>query len=191
MPDPMETSLARLDEAGGAGTRGRKDSLFGLFVDALNGVGSAIIIAIMALICADVAARGLFNHPIDGVAELVALSIIAVLFLQLASTLRHGRMTRADLFIDGFRKRHPLPGGILEALFSLAGVAVCVIIVWASWPKFAASWTGNEFIGIQGQFTAPTWPVRFLVILGSSLAGVQYAINVVENLRLACSRRAA
>ena len=187
----METSLASLDEAGGPDAPSPKQSWFGALVDGLNGLGSAIIIGIMTLVCADVAARGLFNHPIDGVAELVALAIIAVVFLQLASTLRHGRMTRADLFIDGFRKRHPVPGGILEALFSLAGIAVCAIIVWASWPKFMASWTGNEFIGIQGQFTAPTWPVRAIVILGAGLAAIQYALHVIEQLRLAASRRAA
>lgn len=191
MPDPMETSLESLDEAGAADTVGRKDSPFGLFVDGLNGLGSAIIIAIMALVCADVAARGLFNHPIDGVAELVALAIIAIVFLQLASTLRHGRMTKADLFIAGFRARRPLPGGILEALFDLAGTTVCVIIIWASWPKFVASWVGNEFIGIQGQFTAPTWPVRAIVILGAGLAAVQYGLHMIQNLRLALSRRAA
>lgn len=191
MPDPIETSLAKLDGAGEADRRAPKNSPFGIVVDGLNGVGSALILAIMALVCTDVAARGLFNHPIDGVAELVALAIIAIVFLQLASTLRHGRMTRADLFIDGFRKRRPLSGGILEALFDVAGITVCAIIVWASWPRFVASWTGNEFIGIQGQFTAPTWPVRALVIIGSGLAGVQYAIHLARNLRLAFSRRAA
>jgi TRAP-type mannitol/chloroaromatic compound transport system permease small subunit len=185
----VETSLASIEEIGEREMRRPKDSPFGLFVDALNGLGSAIIIAIMVLVCADVVGRGLLNQPIDGVAELVALSIIAVLFLQLASTLRHGRMTRADLFIDGFRRRHPLPGGILEALFSLSGIAVCVIIVWASWPRFVASWTGNEFIGIQGQFTAPTWPVRVIVIIGAGLAAVQYALHMIRNFRLALSRR--
>jgi TRAP-type mannitol/chloroaromatic compound transport system permease small subunit len=192
MPDPMETSLASLEEAGNrANPRAPKPSLFGAVIDGLNGLGSAIIIAIMVLVCADVVARGLLNQPIDGVAELVALAIIAVVFLQLASTLRHGRMTRADLFIDGFRKRHPLPGGVLEAVFDVAGIAVCGIIVWASWPKFMASWTGNEFIGIQGQFTAPTWPVRAIVILGAGLAAVQYGLHMIQNLRLALSRRTA
>lgn len=189
MADPLESSVLTEPEA--AGKDGPPDSPFGFLVDGLNAIGSAIIIAIMVLVCADVAARGLFNHPIDGVAELVALAIIAVVFLQLASTLRHGRMTRADLFIDGFRKRKPLAGGILEAVFSIAGMGVCLIILWASWPKFVASWTGNEFIGIQGQFTAPTWPVRGIVILGSGLAAIQYAMHMAQNLRLAFSRRSA
>lgn len=189
MSDPTEASLASLEGSGAADKHAPANSPFGFIVDGLNGLGSALILAIMALVCADVVARGLFNHPIDGVAELVALAIIAVVFLQLASTLRHGRMTRADLFIDGFRRRRPLAGGVLEAVFCLAGIAVCLIIVWASWPRFVASWTGNEFIGIQGQFTAPTWPVRALVIIGSGLAAVQYGIHMIRNLWLALGRR--
>jgi TRAP-type mannitol/chloroaromatic compound transport system permease small subunit len=158
-------------------------SPFGRLVDGMNGVGSALIFAIMFLICADVLARDLFNQPIDGVAELVAMSIIAIVFLQLASTLRHGRMSRADLFIDPFKARHPAPGFALQALFDLAGVATCVIIAWASWPVFVRAWTDSEFIGVQGVFTAPTWPVKALVVAGSAIAAIQYLLLALRSGR--------
>jgi len=50
-----------------------RDSLFGYAVDGLNGAGSLLIFAVMALMCADVLSRNLIDRPIDGVAELVAI----------------------------------------------------------------------------------------------------------------------
>jgi len=168
---------------------GRPDWAFGIAVDALNSLGSLLIIAIMIVVCADIAARGLFNWPIDGVSELVGIAIVVIVFLQLASTLRHGRMARADLFINSFRARHPLGGGLLQALFGLAGLAVCGIILRATWPRFSAAWTGNEFVGVHGQFTAPTWAVRLIVMVGTAVAVVQFAVLVVRDVRLAIERR--
>ncbi len=85
-------------------------SAFGRVVDSLNAAGSVVIGVIMVLMCADVLLRNLINHPIEGVAELVATSVIVIVFLQLPATLRHGRMSRADLFIDPFVQRRPRAG---------------------------------------------------------------------------------
>jgi TRAP-type mannitol/chloroaromatic compound transport system permease small subunit len=164
---------------------------FGLTVDSLNSLGSLLIIAIMVLVCVDIASRGLFNWPIDGVSELVGIAIVVIVFLQFASTLRHGRMARADLFINKFRARHPLAGGVLQAFFDFAGLVVCAVMVWATWPRFVAAWTGNEFVGVHGQFTAPTWPVRLVVMLGAAVALVQFAILIVEDVRAAIARRSS
>ena len=155
-----------------AGPRG----FFGRVVDALNAVGSLVIAAVMLLMCADVALRNLANRPIDGVAELVATSIIVIVFLQLPATLRHGRISRADLFIDPFIARRPRAGRRLRALFSLAGVFACGLIAYATWPLLAKAWSDSEFLGVQSVFTFPTWPMRAVVVLGGALACVQYAL---------------
>jgi len=158
-------------------------SPFGHLVDGLNGLGSVVIGLVMLLMCADVAMRNAFNRPIDGVAELVAASIIVIVFLQLPGTLRHGRMSRADLFLDPFMLKRPRAGLRLRALFSLFGIFACGVIAYATWPLLTRSWTDNEFLGIEGVFTFPTWPMRFVVTLGSLLAAVQYALLVWHDLR--------
>jgi TRAP-type mannitol/chloroaromatic compound transport system permease small subunit len=167
----------------------RPSSAFGWLVDGLNGLGSVLIGAVMLLICADVLARDLFDQPIHGVSELVAMSIIAVVFLQLASTLRHGRMSRAELFIDDFKLKHLFAGHLLQSLFDLAGAAVLAIIVYATWPVLAASWSGNEFIGVQGVFTAPVWPVKLLVVIGATLTCLQYLVLARTSLKRALDAR--
>jgi TRAP-type mannitol/chloroaromatic compound transport system permease small subunit len=154
----------------------RPSSPLGHLIDALNAVGSVVIAAVMVLMCADVLMRNLANRPIDGVAELVATSVIVIVFLQLPATLRHGRMSRADLFIDPFIQRRPRAGKKLRALFSLAGVFACGVIAYATWPVLEQAWGDAEFWGVEGVFTFPTWPMRAIVILGSALAATQYLL---------------
>lgn len=158
-------------------------SSFGHFVDGLNAVGSTLIMAVMLLMCADVLARNLFNSPIHGVAELVAVSIVVIVFLQLASTLRHGRMSRADIFIDHFAERRRVVGNALLAFFHLIGALMCSVVVYATLPVFRNAWLDNEYIGVEGVFTAPTWPVRAIVLVGATTAAIQYLILVADHLR--------
>ena len=163
------------------------DSVFGWMIDGCNGLGSLLIFATMLLVCSDVVARDLFNSPIHGVAEMVSLSIVAILFLQLASTLRHGRMSRADIFIEGYRHRHPLGGAILQVFFDVCGAAACGLVAYATLPVFQKAWEGNQFIGVEGVFTAPTWPVRAIVIIGASAAALQYLLGAWKNVKAAAS----
>lgn len=165
-------------------------SAFGHLVDGLNGLGSIVIGLVMLLMCADVFLRNAFNKPIDGVAELVAASIIVIVFLQLPGTLRHGRMSRADLFLDPFMVRRPRAGLRLRALFSVAGIFACGVIAYATWPIAARAWTNSEFLGVEGVFTFPTWPMRFVVVLGAALAALQYALLVWHDLRASGSAAA-
>lgn len=160
---------------------------FGRVVDALNAIGSIVIAAVMVLMCADVLMRDLFNRPIDGVAELVATSIIIVVFLQLPATLRHGRMSRADLYIDPLLARNPRAGKRLRGVLSLFGVFACAVIAYATWPVLGRAWEDSEFWGVEGVFTFPTWPMRAVVLLGAALAAVQYLLLAVQDLREAGS----
>lgn len=163
----------------------RRDSIFGYLVDGMNSIGSLIIFAIMLLICADVLSRDLWNKPIAGVPELVGQSIIAIVFLQLASTLRHGRMSRAEIFIDGFREKRPRAGALLQAFFDACGVFVCLVIIYASWPRLVQAWTKNEFLGVEGVFTAPIWPVSLVVLLGAIATCLQFILICKSNVAAA------
>jgi TRAP-type mannitol/chloroaromatic compound transport system permease small subunit len=167
-----------LDAAPAAGAPA---SAFGRMVDGLNALGSAVIGLVMVLMCTDVLARNLMNRPIDGVAELVATSIIVIVFLQLPATLRHGRMSRADLFIDPFIARRPAAGKRLRALFSAAGVFACAVIAYATWPMLDKAWRADEFLGVEGVFTFPVWPMRLVVVIGAALAAAQYVLLAVQD----------
>jgi TRAP-type mannitol/chloroaromatic compound transport system permease small subunit len=149
----------------------------------LNAIGSLVIGAVMLLMCSDVLLRNFANHPIDGVAELVATSIIVIVFLQLPATLRHGRMARADLFLDPFVARRPRAGLLLRAFYALCGAFACSVIAYATWPVLVRAWVDAEFLGVQGVFTFPTWPMRAVVVLSAGLATLQYMVLAAKDVR--------
>jgi TRAP-type mannitol/chloroaromatic compound transport system permease small subunit len=149
---------------------------FGWLVDGMNSIGSVLIMMLMVLICTDVLARSLFKAPLHGVAEIAGLAVVAIVFLQLASTLRHGRMSRADIFIDGFVQRRPRTGHALRSLFHLLGFAVMALIVYATAPQLVRAWQDNDFVGVESVFAVPTWPVRLCVLLGCAATALQYLL---------------
>ncbi len=149
----------------------------------LNVVGSVLILALMVLVGVDVAGRNLAGAPVAGVPEMVTLSIVAIVFLQIPAALRAGRMTRSDALLQALAARRPGIAGALETLFDLAGIAVMSVIVYASWPMFLRAWTRNDFIGAVGSFTAPTWPVKAMLIIGASVLILQFAARIWRRYR--------
>jgi TRAP-type mannitol/chloroaromatic compound transport system permease small subunit len=146
----------------------------------LNVAGSALILALMALVGLDVAGRNLFGAPISGVPELVSLSIVAIVFLQIPQALRAGRMTRSEGVLSVLHRRAPRLARALETLFDLAGAAVVGAIVWATWPLFTRALERGEFVGAVGDFTAPTWPVKAIIVLGGTMLILQFLARIAR-----------
>lgn len=160
-------------------------SAWGRFVDGSAGLGSVLIAAMMVLVCADVILRSAFGRPIAGATELVALSIVAVLFLQLASALRHGRLSRAELLIDPMRARWPRLGAAMNVVLHLAGSVFCGVVAYASLEPVQRAWSEDTFIGTEGIFTAPVWPVLAIVLLGAAATAIQFLVIAASELRSA------
>lgn len=144
----------------------------------LNVIGSVLILLLMVLVGVDVLGRNLAGAPVAGVPEMVTLSIVAIVFLQIPAALRAGRMTRSDALLQTLAKRRSGLSRALETLFDLAGMAVISIIVYASWPMLLRAWTRSDFIGAVGSFTAPTWPVKAMLIIGATVLILQFAARI-------------
>lgn len=145
-------------------------------------VGTIWTFLLMFLIVADVVGRSFLSMPITGVAEIAAHSIVAIVFLQLASTVHARRMTRADFLMERFRKDTPAFARLLEAFFLFAGALITGLIAYASWKPLAASYAANEFFGVRGVFTIPTWPFRAIIVGGAALAALVFLVQAVQEL---------
>ena len=135
---------------------------------ALNVIGSGLILLLMILV---------------GV-ELVTLSIVAIVFLQIPQALRASRLTRSDALLSWLERRSPLTGKWLETLFDLVSIAVVWVIVSTTWPIFVRAWERGEFIGALGDFTAPTWPVKLTILIGGSMLILQFAARILRRWAL-------
>lgn len=151
---------------------------FGLhwLTGAMNALGTLWILALMVLINADVIGRDVFATPVRGVTELVALSIVGIVFLQLADTLRAGRFTRADVLLDRLQRTRPRLAAAMHAVFHAVGAALLTVILWASWDALIESIRIKEYVGAIGDFQAPVWPIRLITLIGLAVTALSYLL---------------
>lgn len=147
-----------------------------------NICGTLLIIGLMLLISADVFMRNVFDSPISGVPEMVTLSIVAIVFLQAPQALKSGRMTRSDALINFLSTRAPGIYKWLDSLYDLLGLGVILAIMYATYPILIKSWQRDDFIGAVGDFTAPTWPVKAMIMIGCALLALQFIARIVRRL---------
>ena len=147
---------------------------------ALNVLGTVLIVALMILINADVIGRGVFLAPISGVPELVSMSIVAIVFLQVGQAFRMGRFTRTDALIDALRRRLPRVRAVLELIYCSAGFFIIAVLLQASYPLFVKAWDRDTFVGTVGDFIAPIWPVKLIVLIGCTALLLQLAMSAIR-----------
>ena len=157
--------------------------MFSRLLGAMNALGTVWIFLLMVLINADILGRELFSAPVRGTTELLSLSIVGIVFLQLGHTLMVGRMTRSDMVIENLLTLRPRIGRGLQGLFNLLGVLFLAVIFWGSIAPFEEAIEIGEYVGAAGDFTAPTWPIRLLILIGSAATGLQYLVMAWQDFR--------
>lgn len=153
-------------------------SLFEWLVTRMNALGTAWVFVLMVLINADAFGRTLFAKPIDGVIEMVELSLVGIVFLQLADAARRGRLTRSDGFFNLVMTRRPRLGRYMGATFDLLGAIFLAIIVYGSVPLLLDSIEHDYYVGNEGVFTFPVWPIKTIILIGCVVTALQFLVFV-------------
>jgi len=156
--------------------------LFDKLIAVLNAIGTGWIFVMMMLIVADVIARFGFNSPIRGVPLIITMSIIAVVFLQLADALRAGRLTRSDMLITSMIRKRPKLGYSMQGIFHLAGVFIMSVLLWYSVPFLMKAWRLGTYDGTDGEFTLPEWPVKAVIVVGATVCVVQFFRHFLRDI---------
>ena len=154
----------------------------GLAVTSLNALGTMIIIALMVLICADVVGRNLLATSLPGVIELAELGIVSLVFLQIADTLRSGKLMRSDVLINTIVAKFPRVGAAMNMVFDITGAVLFYFIANGAYERFTDAWRGGFYLGNQGSFTAPTWPMELCVAMGSGLMCLLFITQAAGHL---------
>lgn len=146
---------------------------------ALNVFGTLLILGLVVLVNADVIGREMFLTPISGVPEIVSMSIVAIVFLQVSQAFRMGRFTRTDAFLSILEQRVPRVRAAIEFVYSVAALALIWFVYSASQPLFLKAWDRGTYLGTVGDFTAPEWPVKLVILVGCAALMMQIAIKAV------------
>lgn len=147
------------------------DRALGWFNDAGHFIAAFWLFAIAILITLDVACRALLNAPFTGTAEIVANSVVSIVFLQLPSAVRSGGMLRAE-FLDGIMsdtfKRN------VQRVASVLGAVLFVAVAVSAWGPMIEAWKISEFAGNESTVQIPLFPIRLLLVLASILAAIDF-----------------
>lgn len=181
-----EPHLQQADDGPGVNPPGppaRPDSMFGWLAVGLSVVGTLLIVVMTVAVNADILGRDLFNHPVAGVTEFIGLSIVAVVFLQMANTARETRHINNDLIIAVMHRYSPSLARKTHAMFELVAAILFGLIVWFVWPIFVANYYGGYFKGTLGYVEIPLWPFNGIVVIGAAAAAIQHLILAWRALR--------
>lgn len=141
---------------------------------------SVVLIFIMAVwIFGDVVGRFFFNQPIPGTTELVKTAILGIVFLGVAYTLHREGHIRTTVLI---KRLPPKAAAAIEAAGALIGIIIFSLMVYYGWEAAMKAFAVKEFEGVQ--LRVPTYPSRFIMVLGSALLVIQYFINLIKHLQV-------
>ncbi|WP_390910777.1 TRAP transporter small permease subunit [Pseudosulfitobacter sp. SM2401] len=147
---------------------------------AANVAGTLTVLALVVLLNVDVIARGVFNAPLKGTYELVQLSVVLIVFLQLADVVRVDRLTRSDGFLNLLHNRRPRLTASLRRIINAVSAIFMGLIAYIMFPEFIKMWGTQDFFGVPGIFTVPWWPIKLVIASGSALASVIFVLKVVS-----------
>ncbi len=124
------------------------------------------------LVMGNIIGRFVFDAPIYGTAEIVAASIMIVVFLQVGYAIRSRSMLKADFLVIH------LPDVVQRTLLAigyLLGAAFFLMIITGGWEESILSYVEGEYEG-EGALRVPSWPARWTVLVGSGVAMINYLV---------------
>ena len=80
-------------------------------------------------------------------------------------------------------RRWPALGRALGAAFDLLGATFMGLILYGSFPLFTEAFENDYYVGNEGVFTAPVWPIKALVVIGCLVTALQFAASAWRYVR--------
>ena len=144
------------------------------------------MVLMMVHICADAALRTLFNTSFPGTLEIVSFYyMVSVVFLPLAYIqLQRGHVI-IELFTNGLSYR---TNAVIDGIvYTLATIAMAYFTM-AAFEKAVKMTELGEFV--LGVILVYTWPARWLVVAGTGVMSIVYALSAIEEFATAFGKNA-
>jgi TRAP-type C4-dicarboxylate transport system permease small subunit len=167
------------------GERHVAQKAWGILVDGLSAIATLFIAVLMIVICADIVARNGLGSSLPLISEFGGMIVVLIVALQLPSAAAADRLARVELVLDVLALKRPVIAAFIKAVFSLLAFAILALVAWSSFGIFQRAVSSQDFIGTPGIGTLPTWPFRFLITVGMSVAALEFLFKAIGQLRQA------
>jgi len=148
----------------------------------MNSLGAVWVCFVMVLVCADIFGRNVLNAPVRGVPEVLAYSVVSIVYLQLAHTLLMGRFTKAELITGWLDASRPVAGSLMAAFFNIFGGAVFIMLSYVTYPHLIKSFVEHEVDGMPTGVVFIVWPFRLIMFLGAAVTATVFIYLCVTAL---------
>lgn len=135
----------------------------------LNAMAAIWAFVLAFVILADVLGR-VVGFAFQGTVELVANSIVAIVFLQFPLTVVRGSFLRSTVIYDAVSDTGRR---VIDVLSCLLGLGIFVAIAWGGWADMITSFRIGEFEG-EGALRVPVYPTRAIIFAMSVLSCLCY-----------------
>jgi TRAP-type mannitol/chloroaromatic compound transport system permease small subunit len=172
----MSTEPIRLGP--GANALGTADRLLRHVEFATVLIAGLVIFFVMWVGVAEIFSRKLFNYPLYGQLDVVELTMSSYAILPISYCWRAAGHIRVDLVIDFFQGRRRW---IVELLTTVLALALTIAI----WPGVLHFFQNAYEIGDSTMNTQwPTWPSKFVPVVGFSILWLRLVLETFAYLRL-------
>tara|TARA_A100001037_G_scaffold222867_1_gene200711 strand:- start:1165 stop:1704 length:540 start_codon:yes stop_codon:yes gene_type:complete len=148
------------------------DGLMNTVTRVCSTVAAFWAMALAFLILWDITGRTFFNAPFDGTIEIVANSMVSILFLQLPYTIYRGAHLRTTVI---YQNLNAIAKRGIDIVVAVLGIWFFYSIAIGGWEDMLIGWEVDEREG-EGSIRVPIYPVRTLIIVFAVVSLIVYVV---------------
>lgn len=152
--------------------------LFDMVSEIIRIISSAVLAALVFLVCLEAFLRGVFNHSLGFVEEVVGYGVVFLTFFGAALALRGASMFQVHFLMDKWSEqtRH-----WLIRIFVIIALAICIILAWKAMDLMASSFSRGKFAPTV--LRTPLWIPQIIPLLGFGVLGIFLVEQFLLTLR--------
>ena len=148
------------------------DNVFNSVTRVCSTIAAFWALALAFLILYDISGRAFFNSPFDGTIEIVANSMVSILFLQMPYTIYRGAHLRTAVI---YQNLGDYGQRTIDFVVALLGIWFFYSIAIGSFQDMVIGWEVDEREG-EGSIRVPIYPVRTLLHIFAWISLVAYVV---------------
>lgn len=140
-------------------------------------VAAVVILALNFLVVIDVVGRKVFSAPLSGTTDIAENTLVAVVFLGIASVQRLKGHIRIEMLLTGLTTKR-------KQLFDLASLVLALLVsAPITWYTGQFAWKSLiERDYTMGIARVPVWPAKLIAVFGLGLLCAQLTLDIIETI---------